>query len=111
MVISLGGSILVKGEDDSRYIRELLDALSSLETEIRYIIVTGGGQTGSPFCGAFGTTTLFDDATLSMLYPTRQNYIDAIDAATDSAVEQGFILPEDGDLIKAQALNSNIGGT
>ncbi|MGA1848656.1 MAG: UMP kinase, partial [Thermoplasmatota archaeon] len=45
MVISLGGSILVKGEDDSRYIRELLDALSSLETNIRYIIVTGGGQT------------------------------------------------------------------
>jgi hypothetical protein len=64
---------------------------------------SGGGQTGSSFCGAFGTTDLFDEATLSMLYPTQQDYIDAIDAATDSAVENGFIVPEDGELIKAQA--------
>jgi hypothetical protein len=64
---------------------------------------TGGGQTGSSFCGALGTMTLFDQATLSMLCPTREVYVDAIDAATDSAVEKGFILPEDGELIKAQA--------
>jgi len=63
----------------------------------------GGGQTGSSFCGAFGTTTLFDGTTLAMLYPTRQDYVDAIDATTDSAVDKGFILPEDGELIKAQA--------
>ena len=30
-------------------------------------------------------------------------YIEAIDASTDSAVANGFILPEDGELIKAQA--------
>ena len=64
---------------------------------------SGGGQTGSSFCGAFGTTALFDAATLAALYPTRQDYVDAMDAATDSAVAQGFILPEDGELIKAQA--------
>jgi hypothetical protein len=64
---------------------------------------TGQGQTGSSFCSAFGTTTLFDEPTLSTLYPTREVYVDAIDAATDSAVEKGFILPEDGELIKAQA--------
>jgi hypothetical protein len=64
---------------------------------------SGGGQTGSSFCGSFGTTDLFDQATLLTLYPTRQDYIDAIDAATDSTVENGFIVPEDGELIKAQA--------
>jgi hypothetical protein len=63
----------------------------------------GGGQSGDFFCGAFGTTALFDAHTLSMLYPTRDDYVDAIDTATDSAVDKGFILPEDGDLIKAQA--------
>lgn len=68
---------------------------------------SGEGQTGSSFCSAFGTTTLFDEATLSALYPTRGDYIEAIDTATDSAVEKGFILPEDGDLIKAQARLSN----
>jgi len=63
----------------------------------------GGGQPAESFCPAFGTTSLFDAATLSMLYPTRQDYVDAIDASTDGAVGKGFILPEDGELIKAQA--------
>jgi hypothetical protein len=65
--------------------------------------LSGYGQTGSSFCFLFGTTTLFDETTLAMLYPTRQDYIDAVDASTDSAVEKGFILPEDGALIKEQA--------
>ena len=65
--------------------------------------LTGGGQTGSSFCFLFGTTALFDEATFSTLYPTREAYIDAIDTTTDSAVEKGFVLPEDGELIKAQA--------
>ncbi len=64
---------------------------------------SGLGQTGSSFCFLFGTTALFDDDTLATLYPSREAYIDAIDASTNSAVEKGFILPEDGELIKAQA--------
>jgi Alpha/beta hydrolase domain len=68
--------------------------------------LTGSGQTGSSFCFLFGTTALFDEATLSTLYPTREAYIDAIDTTTDSAVEKGFVLPEDGELIKAQARSS-----
>lgn len=64
---------------------------------------SGSGQTGSTFCFLFGTTALFDEATLSTLYPTQQDYINAIDTATDSAVEKGFILPPDGELIKTQA--------
>jgi hypothetical protein len=64
---------------------------------------SGSGQTGTSFCFLFGTTDLFDDATLATLYPTREAYINAIDTTTDSAVAKGFILPEDGELIKAQA--------
>ncbi len=64
---------------------------------------SGNGQTGSSFCFLFGTTALFDEATLSTLYPTREAYIDAIDMTTDSAVERGFLLPEDAELIKTQA--------
>jgi hypothetical protein len=65
--------------------------------------LSGYGQTGGSFCGAFGTTSLFDQATLSSLYPSREVYVSAIDTATDSAVKKGFILPVDGELIKAQA--------
>jgi hypothetical protein len=73
--------------------------------------LSGEGQSGSTFCGLFGTTDLFDDTTLSALYPTREDYIEAIDTATDAAVEAGFLRPADGDLIKAQARDSDIGVT
>jgi hypothetical protein len=69
--------------------------------------LSGYGQSGTSFCSAFGTTTLFDEATLSMLYPTRADYVEAIGSSTDSAVGRGFILPEDGELIKAQARRSD----
>ncbi len=64
---------------------------------------SGAGQSGTSFCFLFGTTALFDDTTLSMLYPSQEAYIDAIDTATDRAVEARFILPPDGELIKTQA--------
>jgi hypothetical protein len=39
--------------------------------------LSGFGQTGSSFCSIFGTTDLFDEATLAMLYPSRDHYIAA----------------------------------
>jgi Alpha/beta hydrolase domain len=69
-------------------------------------VLSGQGQSGTSFCFLFGTTALFDEATLSQLYPTREAYIDAIDTTTDRAVERGFVLPADAELIKAQARRS-----
>ena len=60
------------------------------------------------FCRLYGTTALFDDARLSMLYPDKQAYIDAIDKASDEAVAAGFLLPPDADLIKTRARTSDI---
>ena len=60
------------------------------------------------FCRLYGTTALFDDARLSMLYPDKQAYIDAIDKASDEAVAAGFLLPPDVDLIKTRARTSDI---
>ena len=66
--------------------------------------------TGQPpadaFCGLLGTTIRFDETKLAELYPDKQAYINAIDAATDSAVEAGFLLPADGAIIKARARTS-----
>lgn len=70
--------------------------------------LSGEGQTGVNFCRLFGVTELFDAATLAMLYPTRQDYIVAIEASTDSAVAAGFLRPADGELIKAQAQESDV---
>lgn len=74
-------------------------------------VLSGEGQPpASAFCGLFGVTTLLDAGTLSGLYPDADSYINAIDAATDAAVDARFLLPADGDLIKARARTSGIGG-
>lgn len=65
--------------------------------------LSGLGQTGSAFCGLFGTTMFLDSATLATLYPTPEDYVEAVSASTDEAIEAGFILPYDGDLIKEAA--------
>jgi hypothetical protein len=98
---------LAMNEDRTDFLRDQYgNAMGGIRTpyvDAPVATFSGGGQTGSSFCFLFGTTDLFDEATLSTLYPTTQDYIDAIDTATDSAVGKGFILPADGELIKAQA--------
>lgn len=68
--------------------------------------------TGQPpadaFCGLLGTTVRFDKTKLAELYPDKQAYINAIDAATDSAVDAGFVLRADGAIIKARARTSTL---
>ena len=67
-------------------------------------VLRGTGQPpADAFCNLLGTTERFDEGQLAALYPDKQAYIDAIDAATDSAVDAGFLLPKDAELIKARA--------
>lgn len=73
--------------------------------------LSGLGQSGGSFCGIFGTTMLFDEETLAALYPDHDAYVAAVDAATDAAVEAGFLLEPDAELIKTAAADSDIGGT
>lgn len=44
VVVSLGGSVLVPGEDDARYLRDLADLLRDLSSRVRIFAVTGGGR-------------------------------------------------------------------
>jgi len=71
--------------------------------------LSGLGQTGGGFCFIFGTTDLFDEATLDMLYPDHAAYVAAVEEATDRAVRGRFVLPPDADLIVEQAEQSDIG--
>jgi hypothetical protein len=68
--------------------------------------LSGLGQ-ASTICILFGTTLLFDDLNLLELYPTREDYVRAIDGATDEAVEAGFLLEADADLIRSRARNTD----
>ena len=60
------------------------------------------------FCFLSGTTQLFDAATLGMLYASNAAYVEAVRASTDATVASGFLVPEDGELIKAYAEASDI---
>jgi uridylate kinase len=44
VVVSLGGSVLVPGEGDARYLRELATLLTNVSRKVRLFAVTGGGR-------------------------------------------------------------------
>jgi hypothetical protein len=87
-----------------------LDALGNVLGGIRtpYVdvpvaVLSGLGQPGMDFCAIFGTTSLFDNATLLSLYADNADYIAQVTASTNAAVAAGFILPPDAALIIAAA--------
>lgn len=99
-----------------------LDDLGNVEGGIRtpYVnvpiaVLSGAGQPEKPFdpddpdfCFLSGTTALFDAATLGFLYEDNAAYIEALNASTDEAVADGFLLPADAQLIKDYAAASDI---
>lgn len=60
------------------------------------------------FCFLSGITVLFDAATLGSLYADNASYISAVNSSADDAVDKGFLLAEDAELIKTYAASSDI---
>jgi len=71
--------------------------------------LSGGASGGASFCFLFGKTIPFDEATLDRLYVDHETYVGAVTASTQAAVDAGFVLPPDADLIIAAAENSDVG--
>lgn len=81
----------------------------STHVEVPVAILHGEGQPrGDSFCNLFGTTELFDSAQMAVLYPDKQAYIDAMEAASQQAVSEGFLLEKDARLIRARSVTSDI---
>jgi len=102
----------VAGEPAVFVLDELGNARGGIRTpavDVPIATLSGLGQSGGTFCGIFGTTVPFDVEPLAQLYPDHDAYVSAVNEATDSAVEAGFIRPADGQLIKAAAAESDIG--
>ncbi|MGA1792972.1 MAG: UMP kinase [Thermoplasmatota archaeon] len=66
VVISLGGSILVRGDHDAEFIRQLVEGLTGIDKGTRFIIVTGGGGLARNYI-KLGRQLGLDEATLDML--------------------------------------------
>jgi uridylate kinase len=63
VVISLGGSVLIRGEKDSSYLRALARELLSAPADDRFVIVTGGGRLAREYIG-IGRELGADESTL-----------------------------------------------
>ena len=61
------------------------------------------------FCSLFGTTTMFDAATLKSLYPTHDAFVSKFAKAVDGITKQGFWLAPEAAEAKEAARRSSIG--
>jgi hypothetical protein len=86
-----------------------LGGIRTPQVEVPISAFSGEPQGGDLFCILFGSTAPFDEAQLSLLYPDHTSYVSAFNGATDRAVQEGFILPPDAELMKAAAAASGIG--
>ena len=90
----------------------VLGGIRTPYVDVPIATVSGEGQDveeDNLFCQLYGTTQLFDEATLASLYADHESYVSAVEASVDDAVEKGFLLQPDGELIKAAAEQSDIG--
>ena len=49
-MVSIGGSILVPGENDAEFIGKLAEMLKDVSKEVQVAVVCGGGKTARYFC-------------------------------------------------------------
>jgi hypothetical protein len=67
-------------------------------------VLRGDTDPGAPvICQLFGSTLPLDDDLLRHLYADRDEYLKAYAEATDLAIEDGFVLPEDREAVLAEA--------
>jgi hypothetical protein len=61
-------------------------------------------------CGLTGRTVRFDEADLAERYPTHEDYVDRVQAATGRAVRHGHLRARDAGYLLARARSSPVGG-
>jgi uridylate kinase len=110
VVLSLGGSILVKGEKDSEYIREIADLILGISRDYRFIIVTGGGRTAREYI-RIGRDLGSDEATLDWIgiSATRLNSYLLISSMKGSSYPKPFETVEEA-LLGSASFPVTIGG-
>ena len=86
-----------------------LGGIRTPQVDVPIAALSGFGQSGSGFCGIFGTTVPFDAATLARLYPSHARYVAAVAKAARRVVRAGFLVDVDAAVIRATAKASTIG--
>jgi Alpha/beta hydrolase domain len=100
--------IRTTGDDGTTIVRDehgiAVGGIRTPSVDAPVAVLSGESQVQSaPLCAIFGSTTPFDPATLSSLYPTRGDYVAAFDKALDSAIKKGFVRRADRAEFAAEA--------
>ena len=69
----------------------------------------GVPPTSATSCQQAGTYIPFDQATLDVLYRNHGKYVSAVAHVTNDNVRDGYLLDEDGEIIKEDAAESSVG--
>jgi hypothetical protein len=73
-------------------------------------VLRGDTEVGAPvICQLFGSTLPMDPARIRELYADRDAYFAAYEAATDAAIDAGFLLAEDRAAVLAEARPELVG--
>jgi Alpha/beta hydrolase domain len=94
---AIGAAGLAARQPDSALFRlwEVAGTAHTSAVDAPVATLGGLGQTGSPFCSAFGTTTPFTQQQLDALYRNHGKFVTAWSTATLKALFAGFLRPED----------------
>lgn len=88
------------------------NALGGIRTpyvDVPVATLSADGQPAGNLCTLFGSTKLFDTATLGQLYSSHDDYVAKVSASVAAAQSKGFVLPADATLINQAAQKSSIG--
>jgi hypothetical protein len=100
--IETGGPDGLTVERDERGLA--LGGIRTPSVDVPVSALSGEAPEGTEIlCALFGSSTPFDDATLTELYGSRDEYLERFDAALDDAVAAGFVRPVDRDAFAEEA--------
>ncbi|NQX89276.1 MAG: hypothetical protein HRT77_11490 [Halioglobus sp.] len=101
------GDVLEVSDDQSRFLLDdagnVLGGIRTPYVDAPVAVFSGLGQEGGSFCGLFGTTFLFNPGQMVERYVDQSSFVGAVSSAVESAVDAGFLLRSDGDLIEEWA--------
>jgi hypothetical protein len=80
-----------------------LGGVRTAAVDVPIATYSGQSSTSNILCSLFGTTTPLSAAQLLALYPTRDDYVNKVTAATAAAQQAGFILAADVPLVVQEA--------
>jgi hypothetical protein len=70
--------------------------------------LTGVNPSDSVFCSLFGAAEPLTEEQLAELYTDHDDYVAQVTTSADAAVEGGFLLPEDRDVLVAEAESADV---